>query len=93
MVSVSEGEKTALLLCITNLRFGRGARRLICFINADRKRDDTTHRVIDVEQQMLVSQNKNEDFGSLMEELATLQSERKVNREDLGFKPIKKGPC
>ena len=91
-MSCSERGKTAFLSYITNLRPGRGARRFICFINAERAHDYITRRVIDVKQQLLVAQNTKEDVGSLMEELATPQSERKSDRESLGLKPMNNGP-
>ena len=42
--------------------------------------DDITRQMIDVEQQLFAAQNANEDVGSLMEELARLQSERKAKK-------------
>ena len=52
--------------------------------------DETTRRLIDVEQQLLAGQNANEGFWLLREELATLQSERKAKKEHLVFRPMKK---
>ena len=52
--------------------------------------DEVTRRVIDVEQQLLAAQNANEDSTSLKKELAMLQSERKVKREHLVFRAMKK---
>jgi cell shape-determining protein MreC len=47
--------------------------------------DEITRRMIDVEQQLLAAQNANEDFTSLKEKLAMLQSERKAKKEHLVF--------
>jgi hypothetical protein len=52
--------------------------------------DEVTRRMIAVEQQLLAAQNTNEDVTSLTEELVMLQSERKVKRESLVFRPMKK---
>ena len=52
--------------------------------------DETTRRMIDVEQQLLAGQNANEGFRLLKEELAMLQSERKAKKERLIFRPMKK---
>ena len=52
--------------------------------------DEVTRRMIDVEQQLLAAQNANEDFTSLKEELAMLQSERKAKKERLVFQPMTK---
>ena len=52
--------------------------------------DETTRRMIDVEQQLLAGQNANEGFSLLKEELAMLQSERKAKKEHLIFRPMKK---
>jgi cell fate (sporulation/competence/biofilm development) regulator YlbF (YheA/YmcA/DUF963 family) len=46
--------------------------------------------MIDVEQQLLAAQNANEDFTSLKEKLAMLQSERKAKKEHLVFWPMTK---
>jgi predicted nucleic acid-binding Zn-ribbon protein len=52
--------------------------------------DDVTRRMINVERQLLATQNANEDVTSLKEELATLQTERKAKRKNLVFWPMKK---
>jgi hypothetical protein len=52
--------------------------------------DEVTRRIIDVEQQLLAAQNVNEDFTSLKEKLAMLQSERKSKKEHLVFWPMTK---
>ena len=52
--------------------------------------DEIIRRMIDVKQQLLAGQNTNEGFRSLKEEMATLQSERKANKEHLVFRPMKK---
>ena len=52
--------------------------------------DETTRRMIDVEQQLLAGQNANKGFRLLKEELAMLQSERKAKKERLIFRPMKK---
>ena len=52
--------------------------------------NEVTRRMIDVEQQLLAAQNANEDSTSLKKELALLQSERKVKREHLVFRAMKK---
>jgi hypothetical protein len=52
--------------------------------------DEVTRRMIDVEQQLLAAQNANEDFTSLKEKLAMLQSERKAKKEHLVFWPMTK---
>ena len=54
--------------------------------------DDITRQMIDVEQQLLAAQNVKEDVGSLMEELARLQSKRKAKKASLVFQTMKKGP-
>ena len=54
--------------------------------------DDLTGQIIDVEKQLLAAQNVKEDVGSLMEELATLQSKRKAKKASLVFQTMKKGP-
>ena len=54
--------------------------------------DEVTRRMIDVEQRLLAAQNANDDVTSLKEELAKLQSERKVKKESLVFRPMKKSP-
>jgi hypothetical protein len=52
--------------------------------------DEVTRRMIDVEQQLLAARNANESFTTLMEELATLQSERKAKKGHLVFQQMKK---
>ena len=52
--------------------------------------DEVTRRMIDVEQQLLAAQNANEDSTPLKKELVMLQSERKVKREHLVFRAMKK---
>jgi hypothetical protein len=54
--------------------------------------DDITRQIIDVEQQLLAAQNVKEDVGSLMEELARLQSKWKAKKASLVFHTMKKGP-
>ena len=54
--------------------------------------DDITRQMIDVEQQLLAAQNVKEDVGSLMEQLARLQSKRKAKKASLVFQTMKKGP-
>ena len=52
--------------------------------------DQITRRMIDVEQQLLAAQNANEDSTPLKKELVMFQSERKVKREHLVFRAMKK---
>ena len=52
--------------------------------------DEITRRMIHVEQQLLAAQNANDEVTLLQEELTMLQSERKVKRESLVFRPMKK---
>ena len=52
--------------------------------------DEITSRMIDVEQQLLASQNADDEVTLLQEELAMLQAERKAKRGSLVFGPMKK---
>ena len=52
--------------------------------------DDITRQMIDVEQQLFGAENANYDVGLLMEELTTLQSERKAKKAMLVFRNMKK---
>ena len=54
--------------------------------------DNITRQMIDVEQQLLAAQNVKDDVGSLMDELARLQSKRKAKKASLVFQTMKKGP-
>ena len=53
--------------------------------------DDITRQMIDVEQQLLAAQNVKEDVGSLMEELARLQSKGR-RKSEFGVPDDEKGP-
>ena len=47
--------------------------------------------MIDVEQQLLAAENVNDNFVSLIEELARLQSERKAKKVILVLRKMKTG--
>ena len=51
--------------------------------------DEITSRRIDVEQQLLASQNADDEVTLLQEELAMLQAERKAKRRSLVFWSVK----
>ena len=47
--------------------------------------DDITRQMIDVQQQLLAAENANDNFVSLIEESAELQSERKAKKVFFGL--------